>query len=126
MENYVKKAMRTYDRKSESRLTKILLKKYQIDCKWDLGGILDGCLGLAGEVGEFVDLVKKWIFHEHPIDEEHLKKELGDICWYVALICFCFGWDLQEILDLNIRKLEQRYPEGFDVDQSKVRKEGDI
>jgi NTP pyrophosphatase (non-canonical NTP hydrolase) len=73
-----------------------------------------------------VDLVKKWIFHEHPIDEEHLKKELGDICWYIALICFCFGWDLQEILDLNIRKLEKRYPEGFDVDQSKVRKEGDI
>lgn len=126
MENYVKKAMRTYDRKSESRLTKILLKKYQVGSKWDLGGILDGCLGLAGEVGEFVDLVKKWIFHEHAIDEEHLKKELGDVCWYIALICFCFGWDLQEILDLNIQKLEKRYPEGFDVDQSKVRKEGDI
>lgn len=124
MNEYQVKAMRTNDGKAEYRLTKMLLKRHQMDCPEDLAGIIDGCLGLSGEVGEFTDLIKKWVFHEKAIDLEHAKKELGDVCWYVTMICESFGWDLQEILDLNIRKLEKRYPEGFDPNV--VRKEGDI
>lgn len=126
MENYVKKAMRTYDNKAEQRLIKILLKKHQDDDHRDIAGLLFACLGMSGELGEFIELVKKWIFHEKDLDEEHLKKEMGDFLWYVALVCNSMGWDLNDIMDLNIRKLEKRYPEGFDLDKCNHRKEGDI
>ena len=127
MENYVQKAMRTNDRKAEKRLTGILLKRYQgVIGDMDVAGLLFGCLGMQGELGEFTELVKKWIFHEDGLDEEHMKKEMGDFMWYVALVCDSMGWDLDDILDMNIRKLEQRYPDGFDLDRCKHRKEGDI
>ena len=131
---YQSLAMRTNDGKATERL----LDKYDMidffkqakadkPCeKYDLGGILNGCLGLSGEVGEFNDMVKKWIFHEKPLDEEHAQKEIGDVMWYVAMICHSFGWDLDKIMQQNIDKLKARYPEGFDVDKSAHRKEGDV
>lgn len=69
---------------------------------------------------------KKWIFHEKDFDEVHAKKELGDVMWYVALICDSFGWNLDEILGMNIDKLKARYPKGFDTVLANNRKEGDI
>lgn len=92
----------------------------------DLGGVLNGCLGLAGEAGETLDMIKKWIFHEKDLDREHLKKELGDVMWYMAMICYSFGFDLDEILQMNIDKLKARYPEGFDTERANHRAEGDI
>lgn len=92
----------------------------------DTGAILNACLGLSGEVGEFNDLIKKAIFHEKPIDIQHAKKELGDVMWYVALMCTAFGWDLDEILQMNIDKLSKRYPEGFDVVKANNRAENDL
>lgn len=81
----------------------------------DIGGVLNGCLGLSGETGEFCDMVKKWVFHEKDFDELHAKKELGDVLWYVAMICHSFGWNMEEIMKMNIEKLKSRYPHGFDT-----------
>ena len=117
---YQKLAMRTNDGKNKDRLEIMLF-----DEPADIGGILDGCLGLAGESGELIDLIKKWIFHGKPLDTEHAKKELGDVCWYIAMIAHSFGWDLDEILKMNIDKLKARYPEGFDPELANHRKAGD-
>lgn len=84
-------------------------------------------LGLCGEAGEFADILKKYLYQEHPIDPYHLAKELGDICWYVAMGATALGYDLEEIMIINVEKLKARYPEGhFDADRSQHREEGDI
>ena len=92
----------------------------------DLGGIINGLFGLSGEVGELTDMVKKWIFHESNFDEEHAKKELGDVMWYVAMICESFGWSLDEIMQMNIDKLKKRYPDGFDTERANSRSPEDV
>jgi len=71
-------------------------------------------------------MVKKTIFHETPMDIDHAKKELGDVLWYISMICFSFGWDMEEIMQMNIDKLKARYPEGFSVEHSLHRAENDV
>ena len=88
--------------------------------------ITNGALGLAGESGEVADLVKKWTMQGHMIDSEHLAKELGDICWYIAETASAIGWGLEEIMAMNIEKLKARYPDGFDPERSQHRAKGDI
>lgn len=78
-------------------------------------------LGLAGESGEVVEHIKKGILHEHGIDFEKLKLELGDVLWYVSAICTKAGFELSEVMELNINKLKKRYPNGFNSDDSKNR-----
>ena len=119
---YQKLAMRTNDGNNTQRLTNAV----NVVGNKDIGGVFNACLGLSGEVGEFNDIIKKWVFHEKPFDEEHAKKELGDVMWYVAMMCESFGWDLNEIMQINIDKLKARYPEGFDVNLANNRKEGDV
>lgn len=80
--------------------------------------ILNGVLGLAGESGEVVDLVKKHLFQGHELDKEKLVDELGDVCWYVAIIAKGLGYSLEEIMRMNIEKLLKRYPNGFEVERS--------
>lgn len=93
----------------------------------DLDRILQGVMGLAGESGECVDLVKKFIFQGHSLDSEHLMKELGDVAWYLALTADAIGCTLEEVLETNIKKLESRYSNGkFEAGKSIDRKEGDI
>ena len=92
----------------------------------DLGGIINGLFGLSGEVGELTDMVKKWIFHEKELDEDHAKKELGDVMWYIAMICESFGWSLDEIMQMNIDKLKKRYPDGFDTERANNRSSEDV
>lgn len=93
----------------------------------DLGKGLNAALGLTGEAGEFSDMLKKWIFHGKELDMEHLKKELGDVCWYIALACEAFGWDLDEILQMNIDKLYARYHGGgFNTTNANNKSEGDV
>ena len=121
---YVELAMRTNDGKNLDRLRNATIRS--VCSMEDLGGILNACLGLSGEVGEFNDMVKKLVFHEKPFDAEHAKKELGDIMWYVAMMCYSFGWDLDEIMQLNIDKLKARYPAGFDTARANNRAAGDV
>lgn len=92
--------------------------------------LLQGVMGMNGEAGEAIDIVKKITFHGHPFDEEskaHLAKELGDVLWYIATSARAIGYDLSDIMQMNIDKLSARYPDGhFDTDKSMHRKEGDI
>ena len=90
------------------------------------GHLLNGALGLAGESGEIADLVKKHEFQGHPLDYQHIAKELGDICWYIAETATAIGYDLEHIMQMNIDKLKARYPEGFDAERSLHRQKGDI
>ena len=80
--------------------------------------LINGVMGLCGESGEAIDIVKKHLFHGHPLDREALKKELGDIAWYLAETAYALDISLEEILSTNIAKLKQRYPEGFSVSAS--------
>ena len=120
-------AMRTNDGKATNRLeAAIKLNSIALTNQIDVGGVLNGCLGLSGEVGEFNDMIKKHIFHEKELDMEHLKKECGDILWYVAMICHSMNWNMDEIMQMNIDKLKARYPEGFNVTQANNRAKGDV
>ena len=83
--------------------------------------IIWNAIGLAGEAGEVAELVKKGIFHQHGIDREKMVKELGDVMWYVAALCTKLDMDLGVIMEVNIRKLEKRYPDGYSSTDSQRR-----
>ena len=87
--------------------------------------LLNGVMGLCGESGEAIDIVKKWLAQGHELDKAHLAKELGDIAWYLAETATALGLTLEEILQANIDKLRARYPEGFSTEKSLHRKELD-
>lgn len=88
--------------------------------------ILNGLMGLNGEAGEAIDILKKHLFHGHELDKEHLAKELGDVAWYLAVSANAIGYDLETILQMNVDKLRKRYPTGFSAENSLHRAEGDI
>ena len=92
--------------------------------------LLTASVGMCAEAGEFTEIVKKIIFQGKPVNEEnlfHLKRELGDIMWYVAQACIGLNISLDEVLEMNVEKLVARYPGGnFDVHYSENRKEGDV
>lgn len=88
--------------------------------------LLNGVLGLTGESGEIADLIKKNRMQGHPIDIEHIAKELGDVCWYIAETATAIGCDMETIMKMNIEKLRKRYPDGFDTERSQHREKGDI
>jgi NTP pyrophosphatase (non-canonical NTP hydrolase) len=123
---YQELAMRTNDNKATFRASKKLTENFFADQKPDIGEILNASLGLSGEVGELNDMIKKWIFHEKELDVEHVEKEIGDICWYIAMICESFGFAMDEVLQMNIEKLKARYPDGFDTVRANNRSEGDL
>lgn len=81
--------------------------------------------GMVGEVGEIHSLYQK-VFQGHAFDRQHLKKEIGDLLWFIAELCTAYDFTMSDVADSNIEKLRQRYPEGFDCDKSLHRKEGDI
>lgn len=83
--------------------------------------MINGVLGLAGESGEVSEIVKKHLFHSHDLDAEGVKKELGDVLWYVATLAKTLGLSLEDIAQANIDKLRSRYPDGFDCERSKER-----
>ncbi len=88
--------------------------------------LINSVMGLCGESGEAIDIVKRWLAQGHELDKEHLKKELGDIAWYLAEAATALDSSLDEILQGNIDKLKKRYPEGFDKEKSIFRLKGDI
>lgn len=88
--------------------------------------LINGVMGLCGEAGEAIDIVKKWLAQGHELDKEHLMKELGDIAWYLAETATALDVDLETVLEMNIAKLKQRYPDGFDKERSLSRLNGDL
>jgi len=85
--------------------------------------LINGVMGLCGESGEAIDLVKKHLAQGHPLDRERLAKELGDVAWYLAETAYAIGYSLSDVLQMNLDKLRSRYPEGFDQEKSLHRKE---
>lgn len=83
-----------------------------------LKALQNAALGLAGEAGEFADLIKKASFQGHDIDADHLAEEVGDVLWYCALAASALGKDLGQIAQDNVDKLRQRYPRGFEEERS--------
>ena len=92
--------------------------------------LLTAAVGMSAEAGEFTEIVKKIIFQGKPVNDEnlfHLKRELGDIMWYVAQACMGLNISLDDIIEMNVDKLKSRYPGGeFDVHYSENRVEGDL
>ncbi|MEE1031019.1 MAG: nucleoside triphosphate pyrophosphohydrolase family protein [Ruminococcus sp.] len=80
--------------------------------------LINGVMGLCGESGEAIDIVKKHLAQGHELDREHLIDELGDIAWYLAETAQVLGVTLEEVLERNINKLKKRYPEGFETQKS--------
>ena len=96
----------------------------------DVSHLLTAALGLTAESGEFTEVVKKILLQGKPYTEEnvfHMKRELGDICWYLAQACMALDTTFDEIIEMNVDKLKARYPGGeFDVHKSENRREGDL
>jgi len=96
----------------------------------DVPRLLTAALGLTAESGEFTEVVKKIILQGKPYNEDnvfHMKRELGDICWYLAQACMALDTTIDEVIEMNVDKLKARYPGGeFDVHQSENRKQGDL
>lgn len=101
LDSYQEQALRTANRDGHI---------YQRFCNWSMG--------LAGETGELIDLLKKHIFHRHRLDRQAAKKELGDILWYVALLAHELGYTLSDVAETNIQKLTARYGNGFSSEAS--------
>ena len=96
----------------------------------DVSHLLTAALGLTAESGEFTEIVKKILLQGKPYNEEnifHMKRDLGDICWYIAQACMALDTTFDEIIEMNVEKLEKRYPGGsFDVHHSENRQQGDL
>ena len=108
-----------------SRLSELEVRD---DC--NVSQLLTAALGISAEAGEFTEVVKKIFLQGKPYNEDnafHMKRELGDIMWYVAQACMALDISFDEILEMNVEKLSARYPDGtFDVHYSENRKEGDL
>jgi NTP pyrophosphatase (non-canonical NTP hydrolase) len=90
--------------------------------------LLQGVMGMSGEAGEALDIVKKIMFQGHELNEttkEHLIRELGDVLWYVATTAEALNVPLETVMQTNIDKLRARYPKKFDAERSRHREEGD-
>jgi NTP pyrophosphatase (non-canonical NTP hydrolase) len=80
--------------------------------------LINGVMGLCGESGEVIDIVKKHLAHGHELDREHILEELGDVAWYLAEVAYALDASLEDVLTANIEKLRKRYPDGFDRERS--------
>ena len=91
--------------------------------------LIIAALGITAEGGEFAEISKKACFQGKPLDDDaqyNMKRELGDVMWYIAQACIALDCTLEDIIYMNIEKLEARYPDGFDSFRSNNRKEGDV
>ena len=106
------------------------MNKLELEDDCNLSQLLTAALGLTAESGEFSEVVKKIILQGKPYNEDnvfHMKRELGDICWYIEQACMALDTTFDEIIEMNVDKLKKRYPGGeFNVHQSENRKEGDL
>ena len=109
-------------------LTRTNQLELEDDC--NVPQLMTAAFGLSAEAGEFTEVVKKIILQGKPYNEEnvfHMKRELGDICWYLAQACMALDTTFDEVIEMNVDKLKARYPGGeFDVHKSENRKDGDL
>lgn len=114
-------------REHDADIYQLDVLKYAPDYPHYMSNVLYAAIGMCGEAGEASELVKKYAYHDHPIDTEHLARELGDVLWYVSYMAHLFGYPLGKIMAMNQEKLAKRYPDGkFDEERSRNREEGDI
>lgn len=88
--------------------------------------LINGVMGLCGESGEVIDIVKKWLAQGHQLDKERMKSELGDVAWYLAETATALDVPLEQIFQANLDKLHKRYPQGFSTDDSVNRASDDL
>lgn len=100
-----------------------LAGRTSVEGRSDIDRLTNGALGLGGEAGEVVELVKKHRYHGHALDADGVKKELGDVLWYIAEVCSAVGLSMGDVAQHNIDKLRARYPEGFSENRSRDREE---
>lgn len=117
---------------ASSKLSNLLSRLTELEASTDANvpHLLTAALGMTAEAGEFTEVVKKIFLQGKSYNDEsvfHMKRELGDICWYIAQACMALDTNFDEILQMNYEKLSARYPEGaFDVYRSENRVEGDL
>ena len=117
---------------ASSDFAQLLSRMTELEAKHDadVPRLLTAALGMTAEAGEFTEVVKKIVLQGKPYIEEnvfHMKRELGDICWYIAQACMALDTNFREIMEMNYEKLSARYPEGtFDEYRSENRVEGDL
>lgn len=117
---------------ASSDFAQLLSRMTELEAKHDadVPRLLTAALGMTAEAGEFTEVVKKIVLQGKPYNEEnvfHMKREIGDICWYIAQACMALDTNFREIMEMNYEKLSARYPEGtFDVYRSENRVEGDL
>lgn len=117
---------------NSNKLEALILQMRELDGEFgvNISLLLTAGIGLASETGEFNEIIKKMLFQGKPLTEEnrfHMMRELGDIMWYWTNACRALGYDPNEVIAENVRKLEARYPGGnFDAYYSENRKEGDL
>ena len=103
--------------------------KLDVQDNMNLPRVMTSAIGMLAESGEFTEVLKKMVFQGKEFTEEnrfHMKRELGDILWYWIQGCIALGYTPDEVMDENIKKLEARYPNGFEVARSETREVGDI
>ncbi len=98
---YMTEVMRTYAG-SDNALDKLTL----------------AALGLTGESGEVADSIKKVLYQGHHLDVAHIIEELGDVLWYLTLACNAVDCTIEDVMNVNVAKLRERYPDGFDLQRS--------
>ena len=106
------------------------LSELEVTADCNVSQLMTAALGLSAEAGEFTEVVKKIFLQGKPYNEDnvfHMKRELGDICWYLAQACMALDTTFDEVIEMNVEKLKARYPGGeFDVHKSENRVEGDL
>ena len=103
--------------------------KLDVQDNMNLPRVMTSAIGMLAESGEFTEVLKKMVFQGKEFNEDnrfHMKRELGDILWYWIQGCIALGYTPDEVMDENIKKLEARYPNGFETARSEVREQGDI
>lgn len=128
--DYAKFVDTTTSRESKDYLAFIdSTSKLDVQDNMNLPRVMTSAIGMLAESGEFTEVLKKMVFQGKEFTEEnrfHMKRELGDILWYWIQGCIALGYTPDEVMDENIKKLEARYPNGFEVARSEKREVGDI
>ena len=128
--DYAKFVDTTTSRESKSFMAFIdSTSKLDVQDNMNLPRVMTSAIGMLAESGEFTEVLKKMVFQGKEFTEEnrfHMKRELGDILWYWIQGCIALGYTPDEVMDENIKKLEARYPNGFEVARSEKREVGDI